>query len=410
MSGANTPSCDVLVIGAGPAGSACAQMLARAGLDVLLCDRHEFPRDKVCGDGLIPDAHRALARLGLADAVLARAARTGRLDCFAPRGGRLAVPAQLAVLPRRELDEMLRQAAMAAGARWQAPLRLEALLEGADGRVRGARLREKGEAVRDVRARWTVLATGADAGSLEAAGMCERRAPSGMALRGYAHRSDMAAQIGGLQVVWHKALRGGYGWIFPAGGGRFNIGVGYLHRQGRERDRQGAPNLRELLATFGKVHEPARALLQDGAAPLDQLKGAPLRCSLGGARKSRPGLLVVGEAAGSTYLFTGEGIGKAMESGMAAAQAIVQAGSAAGGDAEVRAAYEAELALLKPRFAAYEVANRFNEYPWMVDLVAWRARRSPALLARLAGVLDETQDPSAFVSAPGLLRLLLQMR
>lgn len=406
MAGTAPASCDVLVIGAGPAGSACAQVLARAGLDVLLCDRHAFPRDKVCGDGLIPDAHRALARLGLADAVLARAARTSRLDCFAPRGGTLAVPAQLAVLQRRELDEMLRQAALKAGARWRAPLRLEALLEDADGRVAGARLRE-GESVREVRARWTVLATGADARALEAAGMCERRAPSGMALRGYAHRPDMAGQIGGLQVVWHKALRGGYGWIFPAGGGRFNIGVGYLHRRVAERDHQGAPNLRELLAAFARVHPPAQALLQDGGAALHDLKGAPLRCSLGGARQSRPGLLVAGEAAGSTYLFTGEGIGKAMESGMAAAQAIVQE---SGSDAGVRTAYESALASLKPRFAAYELANRFNEYPWMVDLTVWRARRSPALLARLAGVLDESQDPSAFVSAQGLLRLLFQAR
>lgn len=406
MTSTAAPTCEVLVVGAGPAGSACAQMLARAGVDVLLCDRHEFPRDKVCGDGLIPDAHHALARLGLADAVLGRAARSSWVDCFAPRGARLAVPAQLAVLPRRELDEMLRQAALAAGARWGAPLRFEAMLEDAQGRVTGARLRE-GDEAREVRARWTVLATGADAKALEAAGMCERRAPSGMALRGYVHRPDMAGQIGSLQVVWHKALRGGYGWIFPAGAGRFNLGVGYLHRQGAERDHQGAPNLRELLAAFGQLHEPARALLQGGTT-LGELKGAPLRCSLGGARHSRPGLLVAGEAAGSTYLFTGEGIGKAMESGVAAAQAIVQERS--GGDAQVCAAYEAALASLKPRFAAYEVANRFNEYPWMVDLVIWRAQRNPALLARLAGVLDETQDPSDFVSAEGLLRLLLQMR
>ncbi|MDM0036016.1 FAD-dependent monooxygenase [Variovorax sp. J22P271] len=66
-------ACEVLVIGAGPAGSACAQVLPAAGLDVLLVDQQAFPRDKTCGDGLIPDAQRALARLGLLDAVLARA-------------------------------------------------------------------------------------------------------------------------------------------------------------------------------------------------------------------------------------------------------------------------------------------------------------------------------------------------
>jgi len=396
--------CDVLVIGAGPAGSACAQLLASAGMDVLLCDRHVFPRDKVCGDGLIPDAHRALGRLGLADAVLARAARASRLDCFAPRGGRVAVPAQLAVLPRRELDDMLRQAALSAGARWRAPLRFEAPLHDADGRVAGARFRE-GDAVRELRARWTVLATGADATALEAAGMCERRAPSGMALRGYLQHPGMAGAIGGLQVIWHKALRGGYGWIFPAGAGRFNLGVGFMHRQGAERP-QDAPNLRQLLDAFAQVHAPARELMAAGA-DAGGFKGAPLRCSLQGARAARPGLLVAGEAAGSTYLFTGEGIGKALESGMAAAQAIAQGWR--GSDAQVDAAYQGELAALRPRFAAYSLANRFNERPWMVDFITWRARRSPAVLARLAGVLDESQDPGRLASAQGLLRMLLPL-
>ncbi|SFM32502.1 NAD(P)/FAD-dependent oxidoreductase [Variovorax sp. OV329] len=401
---AATRDCEVLVIGAGPAGSACAQMLARAGLDVLLCDRHVFPRDKVCGDGLIPDAHQALACLGLADAVLARAACATRVECFAPRGGQVAVPAQLAVLPRRELDEMLRQAALAAGARWLAPLRFEALLHDADGRVAGARFRE-GESTRELRARWTVLATGADARALELAGVCERRAPSGMALRGYVRHPGMGAAIGGLQVVWHRALQGGYGWIFPAGGGRFNLGVGYLHRQGAEVP-QHAPKLRQLLDAFAQVHEPARELMQ-GGAPAGEFKGAPLRCSLAGARFARPGLLVTGEAAGSTYLFTGEGIGKAMESGLAAAQVLTH--GRRGSDEEVSATYQAALAALQPRFAAYELANRFNEHPWMVDFVTWRARRSPAVLARLAGVLDESQDPGRLASAQGLLRILLPM-
>ncbi|RZJ83092.1 MAG: FAD-dependent oxidoreductase, partial [Massilia sp.] len=63
------PSCEVLVIGAGPAGSACARILARSGVDVLLVDQHPPGRDKTCGDGLIPDAHKALARLGLLDDV-----------------------------------------------------------------------------------------------------------------------------------------------------------------------------------------------------------------------------------------------------------------------------------------------------------------------------------------------------
>jgi flavin-dependent dehydrogenase len=222
-----------------------------------------------------------------------------------------------------------------------------------------------------------------------------------MALRAHVHSQVQAARIVQLQVVWHRALRGGYGWIFPAGDGRFNVGVGIMHAT--RGPRAGGSNLRELFETFTQEHPPARQLMQD-AALLGDFKGAPLRCSLSGAAVARPGLLVAGEAAGSTYLFTGEGIGKAMESGMLAAQAL-----AAGrllDDAAACAHYEGAVAALKPRFAAYEVANRFNEHPWLVDLVAWRARRSAAFAARLAGVLDESEDPARLASVGGLARLL----
>jgi len=82
-------SCDVLVVGAGPAGSACAQMLARSGLQVLLADQHAFPRDKVCGDGLIPDAHHALRKLGVYEEVIALAQPAQHVGCIGPRGGRV---------------------------------------------------------------------------------------------------------------------------------------------------------------------------------------------------------------------------------------------------------------------------------------------------------------------------------
>ncbi|WP_345541979.1 geranylgeranyl reductase family protein [Variovorax defluvii] len=394
--------CDVLVVGAGPAGSACAQMLARAGADVLLVDRHDFPREKVCGDGLIPDAHHALARLGVLDAVLARARAASHVVCVAPHGRRLEVPASLAVLPRRELDEIVRQAAMAAGARWLAPVRFEAPLVDANGRAAGARLRLADGSERPLRARWTVLATGAAAGPLAAADMCSRRAPSGIALRGYVRNEAMEGRIRQLEVVWHRALRGGYGWIFPCGDGLFNIGTGWLDRPAGGGP---APHLRELFAAFVRVHAPARELMQGGSLN-GELKGAPLRCSLEGARVSRPGLLVTGEAAGSTYSFTGEGIGKALETGMLAARAIQRAGD----DAAVTARYDAALAALKPRFAAYAQANRINSHPWIADFVLWRGQRDPGIVRRLAAVLDESYSPDRLVTARGLLRMMLPVR
>lgn len=399
---------EILVIGAGPAGSACALWLARHGLDVVLVDQHAFPRDKTCGDGLIPDAHQALARLGVLDEVMAAAQRASHVGAVAPGGARVEVPGRLAVLPRRELDHILCRAAVAAGARLLAPARFEAPIEEA-GVVVGARLKIDGRP-HELRARQVVLATGAVPQALIAAGMCERRTPSGVALRGYVRNDAMVGRLRALDVVWHRRLRGGYGWIFPAPGGLFNVGVGLMHSHDRagvgERRRMEDVNLRELFATFCEVYGPARELTRGGTLQ-GELKGAPLRCSLEGARLGRAGLWVTGEAAGSTYSFTGEGIGKAMETGLLAAEALLAMRDEGLGDAAAHARYEAEIARLKPRFDLYERANRVNHRPWLADLLIWRARKSPRVLARMAGVLDETSNPGSLVSARGLLKLFI---
>lgn len=396
-------SCEVLVVGAGPAGSACAQMLARRGRHVLLVDQHDFPRDKTCGDGLIPDAHAALRTLGVLDEVMAQARHVRHVRCIAPRGGLIDVPGTLAVLPRRQLDHVLVRAAERAGAVLATPVRFEGLLE-EGARVVGARLKA-GDEQREVRAAWIVLATGAVPQALIAAGMCERRTPSGVALRGYVKNDAMVGRITELEVVWHPRLKGGYGWIFPAPDGVFNIGAGLTgsHREEHGRNTMLDVNLRQMFQTFCEVHAPARELMS-GGTPIGEMKGAPLRCSLKGATLSRPGLLVTGEAAGSTYAFTGEGIGKAMETGLLAAAAL-NAGVA---DDEARRRYESSIAALKPRFDLYEQASRVNSHPWLADLVIWRARKSARVLRRMSGVLEETSNPGNLVSVKGIVRLFAE--
>ncbi len=404
----------MLVIGAGPAGSACAQRLAEQGVDVLLVDQHPFPRDKVCGDGLIPDAHTAFQHLKVYDEVMAAAHRAAHVACLAPRGGRVDVPGRLAVLPRRELDHILCRSAQRAGARFVAPARFDAPLVDANGRVSGARLKVRGE-VHEVQARWVVLATGAVPQAVIAADLCDRRTPSAVALRGYVRNPAMVGRIEALEVVWHKRLSRGYGWIFPAPGGVFNIGVGLTHSHSKGNDGRATMadvNLREMFRTFCDLYEPARSLMATGEQ-IGDLKGAPLRCSLEGARFARPGLLVTGEAAGSTYAFTGEGIGKAMETGMLAAAALRDSARQRSGsitldqDAAARSGYEASVLALKPRFALYERANRVNDHPWIADLLIWRGRKSERILNRMKSVLEETGNPGNLVSVRGIVRLFV---
>jgi flavin-dependent dehydrogenase len=264
----------------------------------------------------------------------------------------------------------------------------------------------------EVRARWVVLATGAVPRALMASGLCTRHTPSGVALRGYVHHPGLVGRVTALEVVWHKQLRKGYGWVFPCPGGVFNIGVGLAHSHDRQvagRATMEDVNLRELMAAFGRIHAPAGELLAQGT-PLGDWKGAPLRCSLEGARFSRPGMLATGEAAGSTYAFTGEGIGKAMETGILAADALLAGRAAAEPEAATRVRYETALAALKPRFDLYERANKVNDHPWLADLLIWRANRSPRILRRMAGVLEETGNPGNLVSLRGLAKLFVPIR
>jgi menaquinone-9 beta-reductase len=368
----------------------------------VLVDQHDFPRDKVCGDGLIPDAHAALRRIGVLDEVMAHAQRATHVRCTGPRGGHVDVPGTLAVLPRLQLDHILLRAAERAGARLCMPARFEAPLVEAE-RVQGVRLRS-GDASHDLAARWVVLATGAVPQGLMAAGLCDRRTPSGVALRGYVKNEAMVGRITALEIFWHKRLAGGYGWIFPAPGGVFNIGAGLTGSHEVERGdggfRMQDVNLRQMFDAFCDVYTPAGDLMRGGTLQGD-LKGAPLRCSLGGARWSRPGLLATGEAIGSTYAFTGEGIGKALETGLLA-------GEQTAGDEAVRSRYQRALQALQPRFGLYEKASHVNHRPWLTDLVIWRARKSAGILRRMSGVLEETQNPGRLLSWRGITKLMLE--
>jgi len=219
----------------------------------------------------------------------------------------------------------------------------------------------------------------------------------------------MASRINTLEFILHPSLAPGYGWVFPCGNGVFNVGV-ILNMPddaqspgGKSNSQARAANLRQRFDALGTISESARELMAGGTR-LSPLKGAPLRCSLQGARLSRPGLLVTGDAAGSTYAFSGEGIGKALETGILAAEAILQGGDEAG----VRACYASRINALRPRFAHYERANLIYRYPLLADLLIWRARRSARLRQRLSGVINETSNPARLFTLKGVMRLFTE--
>jgi geranylgeranyl reductase family protein len=393
--------CSVTIVGAGPSGTAAAACLAADGIAVTLIDQHDFPRDKTCGDGLIPDALSALRELGLLEEVRKHAIAVSSLRLYAPHRHSVAVRGQLACVPRETLDRLLLDNALSKGAEFQGGCRfIGPIVE--SGRVAGIRFRTRDGDERTLRSTYTLLATGASSEPLRASGMCLRKAPSGVALRAYfAVPKALAEEMAYFAISLEQAICPGYGWIFAGPDNVFNVGVGLFYDSKRKLP---TDNLRTLWRLFLEEFEPARRL-NAASKQLTLEHGAPLRTGLGGARFARPGLFVVGEAAGTTYSFSGEGIGKALQSGMLAARCIA-GGPRNGEPPEVL--YERTLV---EQFAAlykgYKTAQDWLSSPTICNFITRRAQKGRYAKQKLEEVLAETTDPRTIFSVPGMIKAAL---
>jgi geranylgeranyl reductase family protein len=398
---------EILIVGAGPAGAAAAHVLAALGRDVLLVDRCTFPRDKVCGDALIPDALNALRCLGLEQRVCAESRPSSSVRVYAPRGSYVSADVAVGCLPRRRLDALLVQAALASGARIAAPYTLTQALEHEGAVVGAAFAARDGDDALAVHANFTLLATGAAVRPLELFSVAQRRSPSALAARIYVRvPRHVASELRHFSISIDRAISPGYGWIFPGPDDVFNLGVGYFNDSKRS---PPSTHLRTLLARFLSSFEPARDLVSR-ARSVSDVRGAPLRTALTGAALARSGLLVIGEAAGLTYPFTGEGIGKAIESGIVAGEILARCrGASQAARDEASHVYAATIrARFDARFRAYRLAQRWLSLPALSDFLAWRGTVGTYVGEQLRSLLLETADPRALFSLGGMLRALVR--
>ncbi|MDY7103368.1 MAG: geranylgeranyl reductase family protein [Actinomycetota bacterium] len=328
---------DIVVIGAGPAGTAAAIRAARSGARVTVFEKGAHGRDKVCGDGLTPRAVGALAELKVdldgahqIDGLRMIAGNTRR-ELPWPAGGRF--PAHGAVWRRRLLDAHLADAAVAAGAEIRWEQEAMPVLEG--DRVVGVRADG-----REWRADLVVVATGAPGPVARLLG-AERVAdePFGLAIRTYA-TSPRHADRHLEACLTLRDERGvavpGYGWLFPAGDGTVNVGVGALSTMKGFR----TLNLNTLLASYRSLVDESWDLGPWEARP------RAWRLPMSTTRRHGPGWVAVGDAAGLVNPMNGEGIDYGLESGILAADLFLEdpAGAPRRYDAELRARFDQFLA------------------------------------------------------------------
>jgi geranylgeranyl reductase family protein len=363
---------DVLVVGGGPAGSATAHELAKAGASVLLADKATFPRDKPCGGGLTA---RALRRCPV-DPTPVVEEEVDLVELRFRFGDRVERPARAPVIymtQRRRLDAFLLDAARARGVE---------VREGAQVSI-GEEVRIDGEAVKaDV----VVGADGANGTTARALGLGEGIV-HGVALEGNVPYTRISRDRYRRRAVVELAdIPGGYGWVFPKGD-HVNVGVGAWKDEG--------PHLREHLARTCSAHGLE---LQE----LEHLRGHRLPLRPPGTAIASERAVLVGDAAGLIDPVSGDGMYECFVSASLAAAAI---GDLLAGRSMSLVPYglAVDAALGPLHRASWKLKQALDRWPWL----SWRIARTELLWRSIEPLLlGELTAPG---EAHGAARVPLRM-
>jgi flavin-dependent dehydrogenase len=373
---------DVIVVGAGPAGSVAALMLARAGARVCLLERDPMPRPKLCGDTLNPGAVATLAGIGLEGGPLTGATRLRGMLVTGPRAAvrTLYESDQVALsVSRDDLDHWLAQAAVAAGARLECGVRvLGPLWRGQAGPevIAGVEIGTTDKTVR-MPAAITIAADGRESVLARAANLSRHpRKPRRWAFGVYAMDVEGMSDVGEMHV-----RRGHYVGLAPLGAGLTNVCV-----VTRQKSAGGTPEevIRRILDSDPRLRERTASMRLTGSPRV--LGPLAVDCDAPGV----PGLLLAGDAAGFVDPMTGDGTHIAIRGGLLAAAVALETLE----DGDVNAA----VGLLASRRSA-ELGSKLRFNRWMrrlsssgtaLEVASVGARLAPSALRRMVAYAGDS--------------------
>ncbi|MGE2724506.1 menaquinone reductase [Mycolicibacterium pulveris] len=376
---------DVVVVGAGPAGSAAAAWACRAGREVVVIDSAQFPRDKACGDGLTPRAVLEMGRLGLGSWLDGRVRHRGlRMSGF---GADVEIewpgpsfPATSSAVPRTELDDRIRMVAVDEGAKMMLGVKAVGVSHDSSGRVTEVQL----DSGASVGCRELIVADGARSTLGRVLGrQWHKETVYGVAIRGYIGTPRASEPW----ITSHLELRSpegevlpGYGWIFPLGNGEVNIGVGALATSRRPADAA----LRPLMSYYAGLRRDEWGFTGEPRAGLSAL--LPMGGAVSGV--AGPNWMLIGDAAACVNPLNGEGIDYGLQTGRLAAELL--------GSGDLTAAWPAVLSAHYAR--GFSVARRLAlllTIPRFLPLAGPAAMRSDFLMTvavRVMGNFVTEQD------------------